>query len=252
MQHLSQALKSSLENIQQSSATSYGPMEKSEDLMQTESNLSGQLSVTGMLPKIANGLVPVDGNLHGAIGALVKLTDNPHSNAEEIANSLANSLPLAVKSWLACWISKGWQAEPLEHTPELVQQTRQAMTVIYKLWRPVSQNGLEDKAALIVEVNKMLSNYGYGALPADPLQAKLKVEGYAEILEDAPLWSVQQASKNWRKTTHTNPPTSGEWLNAARGEMGYYAKVHYGNTGEWETAGRVYEKLVAWIKEAKK
>jgi len=102
---------------------------------------------------------------------------------------------------------------------------------------------------LIVEVNKMLSNYGYGAMPADHLQAKLKVEGYTEILEDSPLWAVQQASKNWRKSGKANPPTSGEWLHEARREMGYYAKVYYGNTGEFEVAGRVYEKLTGWVRE---
>jgi hypothetical protein len=73
------------------------------------------------------------------------------------------------------------------------------MADAWRHWRPVSAGGAEQQAMLINEVMKTLSVYGYGALPSDPMQSKAKVEGFCEVLEDVPIWAIEEAGKEWRK-----------------------------------------------------
>lgn len=118
------------------------------------------------------------------------------------------------------------------------------MAVLFRLWKPATSG--EDRAQLVAEIMKTLSVYGYGALPSDTLQAKMKVDGFCEVLEECPLWAVQHAGLKWRKT-EKEAPTPQQWLSNSKAEMGRFNKVKFGDNTE--TVGRVYDKLVAWIKE---
>lgn len=133
---------------------------------------------------------------------------------------------------------------PSEHA-----QTRAAMLTVYGHWKPAKTP--QEQAGLAAEVAKTLSVYGYGALPSDPLQAKAKISGFAEVLEECPVWAVEKAGRDWRKK-EKEPPTPSAWLARARKEMGYFDPYEAGGRSEFGhpnlNAGRAYELLVDWLR----
>jgi len=117
------------------------------------------------------------------------------------------------------------------------------MAEIYRLWRPCTQAA--EKAQLITEIMTVLSVYGFGALPSDPVQSKAKVNGFCKVLEEFPLWAIQETGTRWLKE-EKNPPTPTEWAANIRQAMGYYARIKFGQ--DFLFAGKVYEKLTTWLK----
>lgn len=123
------------------------------------------------------------------------------------------------------------------------------MATIYRHWKPIKSP--DEHAGLINAVMMLLSVYGYGALPSDPLQSKAKITGFCKMLEECPLWAVEVACEKWMKEKK-EPPTPSELLARAKHEMGWYMpfmgdKIAFGD----EPTGRVYEKLVNWVKDNK-
>ncbi len=134
---------------------------------------------------------------------------------------------------------------------ELVQQTRESLLVIYSAWKPIKTP--QERANLITEIVRHFSIYPFGALPSDPVQAKAKIDEYASVLEQCPLWAIVKAKEEWREVNH-EPMTASVWLNKTRKHMGYYAGFGKPNGfGVYElTTGRAYQLMVEWVKKAKR
>lgn len=112
------------------------------------------------------------------------------------------------------------------------------MAGIYRLWAERSDSRLTDA------VMACLSVFGYGALPSDPKQATAKIAMFKMVLEDEPIWAVEQAVKWWAKT-HREAPSPKELLDRAKKEKGFF------DTYKGECVGRIYEKMTKWIRESK-
>lgn len=116
------------------------------------------------------------------------------------------------------------------------------MKTAFSLWRPASKSP-KDLIDLTAEIIKTLAPYGYGALPSSDLHAKLRVDGFVEVLEEFPIWAVAKAGLNWRKT-QTQAPTPKDWSEKTKIEMGYYEPILV--LGNKMMLGSVHEKLLKW------
>lgn len=186
----------------------------------------------------------------GKIGAVLGITgslaqQSAHPNVAQLQQSLTALLPSPVQQWLRLCNDKGWMAgNGPERTNDLVEQTREAMRPLFSLWRPVAKSPAE-VPNLVAEIIKTLAPFGYGALPASDLQAKLRVDGFVEVLEEYPLWAIAQAGLHWRKH-NTQAPTPKELADRTRVEMGFYAPVAI--DGVTLSLGSVHTRLLKWAK----
>ncbi len=177
--------------------------------------------------------------------AVALLAKGYQEEVANIAEEMTRLLPSSVIAWLKACNATGWQAgNGPERTEEILAQTREAMSLIFKSWRPARKDP-SDLTLISAEVVKTLSVYGYGSIPSSDEQAKLKVMGFTEVLEEYPAWAVAAAGLWWRKNC-IESPTPKAWATRVDVEMGKQAEIVIG--GEKMPLGWVYDKVLNWAK----